>query len=175
MKHGWVDASRALPLGHRRWSERLGARTVLGRRAALSGAAADRGSAALGAAIFTPVFIALLALVIAAGRIQIAQGAADAAARDAARTASLADTPDTAQGEARQAAADALRRSGLVCSDIAVAVESDGIDAPVGQAATVTATVSCTVPLDDVALPVLPGTKTLKSTMTSVVDQWRAQ
>lgn len=139
------------------------------------GAAGDRGSAALGAAIFTPVLIALLALVIAGGRIQIAQGAADAAARDAARTASLADSPDTSQGEARQAAASSLRRSGLTCSDIAVSVESDGIDAPIGQAATVTATVSCTVPLDDVALPSLPGTKTLESTMTSVVDQWRAR
>ncbi|MFF9569952.1 TadE/TadG family type IV pilus assembly protein [Streptomyces sp. NPDC014685] len=142
---------------------------------ALPGRASDRGGTSLGAAIFTPVFIALLALVIAAGRIQIAQGAADAAARDAARTASLADSPETAQGEAQQAAADSLRRSGLACSDIAVAVETSGIDAPVGQAATVSATVSCTVPLDDVALPTLPGTKTLQSTMTSVVDQWRAR
>ncbi|WP_425824941.1 TadE/TadG family type IV pilus assembly protein [Streptomyces fractus] len=129
----------------------------------------------MGAAIFTPVFLALLALVIAAGRIQIAQGAADAAARDAARTASLADNPDTAQGEARQAAADSLRRSGLACSDVAVALSSDGADAPLGQAATVSATVACTVPLDDVALPALPGSKTLNSTMTSVVDQWRAR
>ncbi|WP_406384712.1 TadE/TadG family type IV pilus assembly protein [Streptomyces sp. NBC_00117] len=175
MNHPWVHAFRERPVGCGWRAGPLALRPVLGWRAAFSGAAADRGSAALGAAIFTPVFIALLALVIAAGRIQIAQGAADAAARDAARTASLAESPDTAQGEARQAAADSLRRSGLACSDIAVAVESDGIDAPVGQAATVTATVSCTVPLDDVALPALPGSKTLKSTMTSVVDQWRAR
>ncbi|MGQ4356579.1 pilus assembly protein [Streptomyces drozdowiczii] len=164
--------TRAARTGRRRPVLRCRVR-LLGRGPALR-PFADRGSASLGAAIFTPVILALLALVIAAGRIQVAQGAADVAARDAARTASLADSPSTAQGEARQAAADSLRRSGLHCSDVAVAVQADA-DAPLGQAAKVTATVSCTVQLDDVALPALPGAKTLTSTMTSVVDQWRAR
>lgn len=139
-----------------------------------SGLGADRGSAALGAAIFTPAFIALLCVIVAAGRIEIAQGAADAAARDAARTASLADSPDTAESDARQAALDSLQRSGLHCSSVAVSVDTSGIDAPVGQAATVTAVVSCTAPLQDVALPAMPGSKTLTGRMTSVIDEWRA-
>ncbi|MFI5634680.1 TadE/TadG family type IV pilus assembly protein [Streptomyces sp. NPDC051664] len=135
----------------------------------------DRGSAALGAAIFTPVFIALLCLMIAAGRIQVAQGAADAAARDAARTASLADSPETAEADAREAALASLARSGLRCGDVAVSVDAGGLQVPIGQAATVTATVACTAPLQDIALPAMPGAKTLTGQMTSVVDEWRAR
>ena len=135
----------------------------------------DRGSAALGAAIFTPVFLMLLGVVIAAGRIQLAQGAADAAARDAARTASLAASADVAESEAREAALASLGRSGLACSEVAVTVDAGGLEAPVGQAATVTATVACTAPLNDIALPGMPGSKALTGRMTSVVDKWRSR
>ncbi|MBV7249281.1 TadE/TadG family type IV pilus assembly protein [Streptomyces sp. MW-W600-10] len=135
----------------------------------------DRGSAALGTAIFAPVFFLLLGVVVAAGRIQLAQGAADAAARDAARTASLSGSAEGAEAEAREAALASLGSSGLACREVVVTVDSGGLDAQVGQAATVTATVVCTVPLEDVALPGLPGSKTLTGEMTSVVDKWRAR
>ncbi|HEY2078823.1 MAG TPA: TadE/TadG family type IV pilus assembly protein, partial [Streptosporangiaceae bacterium] len=65
-------------------------------------AAPDDGNAALELVILAPVLLALLGLAIAAGRISIAQGSVNAAARDAARQASISLTPAAAQaaGEA---------------------------------------------------------------------------
>ncbi len=62
--------------------------------------AADDGNAALELLILAPVILALIGLVIAAGRTSVAQGSVDAAARDAARQASISLTA----GAAREAA-----------------------------------------------------------------------
>ncbi|MFF8932338.1 pilus assembly protein [Streptomyces longwoodensis] len=132
----------------------------------------DRGSAALGLAIFVPVALALIGLAIACGRVALAEGAADAAARDAARTASLARDPASGEADARQAAEASLAGSGIHCAGISVVLDTSGLSAPVGQAASVTATVSCTAPLSELALPGVGGSKTLTSTKTSVVDTW---
>lgn len=135
----------------------------------------ERGSAALSTAIAAPMVLSLLALTIAGGRIVLAQSAADAAARTAARTASLTADPAMGESAARDAATSSLRNSGLSCTQVDVALNTGGLSAPVGQAATVQATVSCTAPLADVALPGLGGSHTLTSTMTSTVDQWAAR
>jgi Flp pilus assembly protein TadG len=132
----------------------------------------DRGSVALTTAIFVPVALMLLGLTIACGRVALAEGAADAAARDAARTASLAGAPGTGEAEARQAAQTSLANSGIRCAGISVQLDTSGLGAPVGQAASVTATVSCTAPLSELALPGVAGSKTLTSTKSSVVDTW---
>lgn len=137
--------------------------------------AADRGSAAVETAILAPALIMLLLLIAAFGRVHLAQGKADSAARTAARTASLARDPATARQQARQAALDSLNTAGLHCSAVSVTVDTSGLTAPLGQASTVTATVSCTTTLGDLALPGLPGSKRLESTFTSVVDQYRAR
>nr|WP_328707706.1 pilus assembly protein [Streptomyces mesophilus] len=118
------------------------------------------------------MLVALLCMMAIAGRIQLAQGVADAAARDAARTASLADIPAEAEGAARDAALASLQRSGMTCADIDVALQTQ--EGTLGTSGTVTATVSCTAPLDDIAFPGVPGAKTLSATMTSVIDEWRA-
>ncbi|MFE5841979.1 TadE/TadG family type IV pilus assembly protein [Streptomyces niveus] len=135
----------------------------------------QRGSAALTTAIATPLVLSLLALTIAGGRIVLAQSATDAAARAAARTASLTADPTAGESAARDAATSSLRDSGLSCTQVDVALNTGRLSAPVGQSATVQATVSCTAPLSDLALPGLGGSKTLTSTMTSTVDRWRAR
>ncbi|MGW3651718.1 pilus assembly protein [Streptomyces sp. NPDC000878] len=114
----------------------------------------------------------LLGLTIACGRVALAEGAADAAARNAARTASLAGDPASGAADARQAAQTSLATSGIHCAGITVALDTSGLAAPAGQAARVTATVSCTAPLSDLALPGIAGSTTLTSTKTSVVDTW---
>ncbi|GAA1923846.1 pilus assembly protein [Streptantibioticus ferralitis] len=121
------------------------------------------------------VFILLLGLLVAAGRIMLARGVADNAAHAAAREASLALTPDTGQQAAQAAARTSLQDSGFHCSNMQVTVNSQGVASPVGQAATVTATVSCTVALSDIALPGLPGSRTLTGHFTSVVDPYRTR
>ena len=134
----------------------------------------DDGSAALELVILAPAFLMLLALVIAAGRTSIAQGAVDAAARDAARQASISLTPAAAQAAAQWSARAALRGDGLDCMPV-VAVDTSQFSIPPGQPATVSATVSCAVPLSNLALPGLPGTVRLHARFASPLDVYRVR
>jgi hypothetical protein len=136
---------------------------------------ADQGSAALELVVLAPVLLAMLALIIAAGRTSVAQGAVDAAARDAARQASIALSPYAAQAAARSSALAALHRDGLGCNPV-ITMDISGFATPPGQPAPpVSVTVSCAVPLADLSLPGLPGTITMSSGFTSPLDQFRAR
>lgn len=133
----------------------------------------DQGSAAIEAAIVLPALIMFLCLAIAGGRIVTSGAKIDAAAEDAAREASIHRTAATAQSAARSAAAEALNDQGIKCASTSVHINTGGLSVPVGQVGTVTATVTCTVNLSDLLLPGVPGAKTLTSTATSVVDEYR--
>ena len=52
-------------------------------------------------------------------------------------------------------------------------MDTSGFASPVGPPANVTATVTCVVNLSDVAVPGLPGTRTITATMTSPLDTFR--
>jgi len=125
--------------------------------------------------ILAPILLGLLGLVIAAGRTTIAQGSVDAAARDAARQASIALTPTAAQASGIASARAALRLDGLDCTPVVVIDTSQFTSVPVGRPAAVTAVVSCVVPLANLALPGLPGTARLTATFTSPLDTFRAR
>jgi hypothetical protein len=120
------------------------------------------------------VLLGLLGLVIAAGRTTIAQGSVDAAARDAARQASISLTPAAAQAAGQASAQAALQHDGLDCAPVVVIDTSQFRTAP-GEPATVSATVSCTVSLANLALPGLPGTAHLRASFTSPLDTYRAR
>ena len=132
----------------------------------------DDGNAALELVVLAPVLLFLLGLVVAAGRTSIAQGSVDAAARDAARQASISLTPGAAQAAALSSAKSALSQDGLDCNPV-VTVNTAQFSVPVGEPATVTATVSCQVPLSDLLVPGLPGSRTLHFTFTSPLDPFR--
>ncbi|PNE43439.1 TadE family protein [Streptomyces noursei] len=132
----------------------------------------DRGSQAVEAAIVTPLLVMLVCLAIAAGRLVLSGSHVDAAAADAAREASLARSADAALAGAQAAARDTLRRQGVSCASSSVSVDTSGLNVPVGQPASVTATVRCSVKLTDLLLPA-PGVHTLTSKFTSVVDTYR--
>src|SRR5215469_7967038 len=134
----------------------------------------EDGSAALELVMLAPVLLALLCLVIAAGRTSIAQGSVDAAARDAARQASIALTPAAARLSGQLSAEAALRSDGLDCDPV-VAVDTSQFAIPPGEPAFVTAIVSCTVSLANLALPGLPGTARLQATFTSPLDIYRSR
>ncbi len=133
----------------------------------------DEGSAAIEAAVILPSLIMFLCLAIAGGRIVTSGSKIDAAAEDAAREASIHRTATAAQGAAHSAAAESLNDQGITCASTSVNVNTGGLSVPVGQVGTVTATVTCTVNLSDLLLPGVPGARTLTSTATSVVDQYR--
>ncbi|MEV4555401.1 TadE/TadG family type IV pilus assembly protein [Kitasatospora sp. NPDC049285] len=136
---------------------------------------AERGSLAIEAAVVVPVVLAFVLMAVAAGRIQTTGAVVDAAARSAARAASLARTPEGAQQAAATAAAGVLDSREVHCAAEPVGPPEYGtLDAPGGQLVTVTVTVSCTVPLSDLLhLGGAPGHKTLTGRFTSVVDRYR--
>ncbi|MCX4617905.1 TadE family protein [Streptomyces mirabilis] len=133
----------------------------------------DEGSAAIEAAIVLPSLIMFLCLAIAGGRLVTSGAKIDSAAADAAREASIHRTAAAAQSAAQTAAAESLNDQGITCASTSVSINTGGLSVPVGQVGTVTVTVTCTVNLSDLLLPGVPGARTLTSTATSVVDQYR--
>lgn len=136
----------------------------------------DRGNAPLELVLIAPIILLLIALLIAAGRTSIAQGAVDAAARAAARQASIAPDQAAAAVAAYSGAAAALRADGLDCHP---RVSLPGLKAafgtPLGLAAPVRAQVVCLVRVSDLGLPGLPGSIKLSSTFTSPLDPYRSR
>lgn len=135
----------------------------------------ERGSATLELAILTPAVLLFLGLVVLTGRIQVAAAAVEHAAHAAARDASLARTPDAARSLALDAAQRELAAQDIRCSPSSVLLDASGFAADVGQTGTVTVTVSCTVGFADLAIPGLPGARTLTATATSTLDRYRTR
>ncbi|MEU8314999.1 TadE/TadG family type IV pilus assembly protein [Micromonospora sp. NPDC049033] len=135
----------------------------------------QRGSVSIEMAVVAPAVVALLAGVVIGGRVNIARQALEAAAYDAARTASLARTAGEANAQALAAANSTLDAQGLSCASVNVTVSTAGFGVPVGQPATVTATVRCTATFSDVALPGMPGTVPLSASFTSPLDTYRSR
>lgn len=136
---------------------------------------AERGSATLELAVLTPGVLMLLGLAILAGRITVAGAAVEQASAAAAREASLARTATDAHAAATQAATASLRERNLRCAAVAVTLDTTGYAAAVGSQAQVQATVTCTVPLAALAVPGVPGSRTLTASTTSVLDRYRAR
>jgi hypothetical protein len=136
----------------------------------------ERGNAALELVILAPVIVLLIGMVVAAGRTTIAQGSVDAAARDAARQASIARSPAGALAAAQASAGAALAGDNLDCTPtIAMPGLDQAFATPVGQPASVTAIVSCRVSLSDLLVPGLPGSRQLTGTFTSPIDPFRGR
>jgi len=128
-----------------------------------------RGSIALELALLTPVFLALLDLVVVGGRLTESQSRVDDAAHSAARAASLQRTVDGATAAARSVVADSLSQQGTSCETFSVTVDSSGFR-PGGMASV---TVSCSVALDGLSWLPLPGTRTVTGRSVSAVDVYQ--
>jgi len=139
----------------------------------------DRGSTAIELAILAPSVLAFFVTALIAGRYSLAQQAADAAAFDAARTASLARTEPEARSQARTAALASFAAQGVECRTPATAdVDTDGFRVDEGQPATVSVTVHCDLEFRDISLPFLPrslGTIELSSSFVSPLDTYRSR
>ena len=141
----------------------------------IRGSGSDSGSVTLELAILAPAVLALLGLVIVAGRIEIAGGAVEHASAAAAREASLARSPEAARQAAIRAAMDDLNGQDLHCTDLRVVVDTTGFTVPVGSPAQVSARVSCTVGLSDIGVPGMPGTRTLTAETQSTLVSSRSR
>lgn len=137
----------------------------------MTGRIDDRGSVTVELAIVAPALLLLLAGLVFAGRLQTASAAVEQASRTAARDASLARDAAAARTAATAAADREL--SGTQCVATSTAIDVSGFDSRLGTAAAVTATISCTVSIADLAAPGLPGTRTITATATSPLDRYR--
>jgi len=130
----------------------------------------DRGSVAVETAVIAPALVALLLLVVFAGRVAQAEGDVRRAASEAARAASLEANPDTATTAAVDTAAANLAASGVGCGDLDTTVETDNFT-PGG---TVTVTVRCVASMADVSLLGVPGQRTFESRSVEIIDRYRS-
>jgi len=144
-------------------------RAALARRVRRLTAVSDAGSSTAEAAIVTPLLVAVLLFVVLCGRLVSAQIDLQAAASAAARSASIARTDTAARIEADRTARDTLAARGVTCQQASVTVNTGGLR----PGAAVTVTVSCVVPLADLALLAVPGSRTVQATATSPIDVWR--
>lgn len=133
----------------------------------------ERGSVALEAVVIAPALLLLIVMVIAGGRLALAKQSVEAAASDAARSASIARTPGEAASAGAKAARASLANEELRCASQSAAVDAAAFAAPVGAPAQISATVTCAVNLSDLSVPGIPGTYTATSTMTSPIDTYR--
>lgn len=127
----------------------------------------ERGSATvIEAIILAPVFVTLCLLVIFCGRVINAKGVIDGAARDAARAASIEAGSGNLNAAASSAAAPILAGKGWSCTAGAVPVGS-------GRNLAARATVTCSVPLSDLTMLGVSGSKQLQSVQLAPVDFFR--
>ncbi|MFB7896025.1 TadE/TadG family type IV pilus assembly protein [Streptomyces xiamenensis] len=130
----------------------------------------DRGSYTLETVIIAPCLFLLAGMIVAWGMAGRADGAVDRAAQAAARAASMAETAEQAQQDGRRAAMAVLDSHARECTGASVSVDTSGFSLPVGEPAAVTATVSCTVPLSEVTVPGVPGSRSLSGEFVSALD-----
>ena len=147
----------------RRASTRSRAWHLAGRR--------EEGSQGIQMAAMVAPCLLLLMVGVAIHRAAADNLAVDTAAYDAARAASIARTAGQAQASGQAAADASLAQSGLVCADRTVALNLSGFDVPVGQPATVSATVSCTA--TTAGMPWVTGGRSFTSTAVSPLDSYR--
>ena len=133
----------------------------------------DRGSMTLELVVWAPGLLLIISLLVVAGRVSSAKGAVEQAAVEAARTASIARSPSAANAQALAAARQSLAGQGVQCIDVTVTIDTSGFNTTPGRPATITATVTCPVRLADLAIPGLPGTRTVTQTAVSSLDTFR--
>jgi Flp pilus assembly protein TadG len=133
----------------------------------------ERGSASIEAAIGIPAFTLFVGLIIFGGRTATTHQALESAAADAARSASIERAAPAAQQAAEQAARSSLSNQQIHCLAIHVTVDASGFQTAVGQDANVAVTVTCRLDLSDLAVPGVPGNRTLHATVSSPIDTWR--
>ena len=133
----------------------------------------ERGSAAIEAAVGLPAFALFVGLIIFGGRTATTHSAVEAAAADAARSASIVRTATEAKADAKAAAQSSLANQEIHCLSVTVSVDVSDFSKTVGQGGSVSATVECLLDLGDLSVPGVPGSRLIKATSTSPLDTFR--
>jgi Flp pilus assembly protein TadG len=130
----------------------------------------ERGLATAELVLLTPLALAVLSFLVVAGRLATVSADVAAASRDAARAASLAQSHADAVDAASSTAAASLAAQDVTCGTLVVTTGDPAVFVAGGE---VTVNVSCEVKLADVALPGIPGARTVGASSTEVIDHFR--
>ncbi len=132
--------------------------------------APEAGSVAVETAIIAPALVALLLLVVFAGRVSQAEAQVRRAASAGARSASLEYFEEAAASAATDRVAANLEEHGVVCAELTTDVDTSQL-APGGRIAV---TVRCVADMADIALLGVPGKRTFTAKSVQVIDRYRA-
>lgn len=130
----------------------------------------ERGAAATELVLVTPLLIVLLLFVVLAGRLALTRTDISGAARDAARAASIERTAGAARDAAQRSAESNLVRQGTRCDSLQVDTDTTRFR----SGGSVRVEISCTIPLGDLSLLAIPGSKTMTGGATEVIDTYRS-
>ena len=120
-------------------------------------------------AVIAPALVALLLLVVFAGRVSQAEAEVRRAASEGARAASLEYSEDAARAAAEDRVAANLSENDIACAELTTEVDTTDL-VPGGQ---VIVTVRCVADMADVALLGVPGRRTFVARSIEVVDRYR--
>ncbi|MEU0788474.1 hypothetical protein ABZ342_00315 [Amycolatopsis sp. NPDC005961] len=135
----------------------------------------ERGDLTVETAIGVTALFLLLGLGLVGIRVMVADAAIDEAARSAARAASIARDGHAAAVAADRRARAVLAEQHLTCVSLDVVVDAADFAKPFGDTGYVVATITCDVPLDDLAIPGISGAKTLQAQFRSPIDRYGAR
>jgi Flp pilus assembly protein TadG len=127
----------------------------------------ERGSMAVEIVILAPVMLAFLMLLVAAGRLVAVKGDLEAAARDAARGASLERDVGTAGAQARSIVSASLDKQSIACRP----ADLGGSNFVAGGFVRVT--LDCRVSYDGLGLIGLPGSVAVTADSAAPIDTYR--
>lgn len=126
-------------------------------------------STAVEAAILIPLVVTILSVMLAGFRVWQARTDLRQTAAAAARAASLARSLDEASARVRQV----VDANPGTCADPQISADLHSLAAPAGTSGEVRVTLTCTVPLADLGLPLVPGHRTVSATGVAPVDTYR--
>ena len=131
----------------------------------------ERGASPASVVIVIGIVLVFAELIVMGGRMAAAHAEVTGAAREAARSGSVAQTASSVDGLARTTALANVDQNAPHCISATVSTNSSNFRA----GGSVTVTVRCRVHLSDLSLLSLPwGSRTIEADATEVVEFFRA-
>lgn len=130
----------------------------------------ERGAVSTELAVLTPLLIGLMLFVVYAGRVVEAEADVANAAYEAARAATLTDSPQAAETVATETANANIATGAVGCRTLEVEVDA-AFFTPGGHVAV---TLTCHADFADLSLLAIPGSRTFSASAASLVDTHRS-
>lgn len=143
----------------------------------------DEGAGVVSVVLIFPVVVIFAQLIVFGGRLAASQADVHAAAREAARTASVALGASTAANNIEAAAMEILDDRGLLCGSPAIALTQNDFGEPGDRAEygaggpVVEVTVDCQVAVSDLTFLPIPGSGNIEVSASALepIDGFRAR